>query len=310
MNVYSSLKDLLVEHRKSKLGIAIGNFDGVHLGHQKFIKDAKEHCSSNNLSLVVITFNPHPRKILKAATGFLINSYVDRRSLLKACGVDHLIEIEFTRDFSTLSPGEFLDDYVLLGHGVKTLFLGYDFAFGANKTGDHKFVKDYCESRSVDFYIESQFKESGATISSTEIRKLISGGKMLDVANLLGRHYFLRGTIVKGEGRGKKIGFPTANMEILDDLLIPRTGVYASRVTYNEMVYFSITNVGVKPTFNKRSSICVETFIFDFDEDIYGETLQVEFIDFLRDEKKFDSVNSLISQLKYDVDKTKKYFKI
>lgn len=287
-----------------KFGVTIGNFDGVHIGHQYLLQEIRKKCDSKGQSFVVVTFVPHPQKILcPGKERFLINSYMHRRELLEKQGVDYLIEIEFNRDFSTLGPKEFLKNYLLPHSGLEDIYLGYDFAFGANKQGDFDIVRETCKNSHVE--VQPKFEFNNQTVSSTLIRKLIQEGSLSEVESILGRPFQLEGTVIKGEGRGKKIGFPTANILISSDLIIPDKGVYVSRTTNRGMTYNSITNIGNNPTFNNGDEVFIETHLFDFDDYLYGENIIVELYKKIRDEKKFSSVNELINQIKKDIEKAK-----
>lgn len=298
MQIFNSITDLPLNH---DIGLTIGNFDGVHLGHQKLLQTINDTCQKQGLIMVVMTFVPHPLTILRNQESFLLNTYEERRELLKAAGVKYLIEIAFNRDFSTLSPSSFLDDYILSSSLVKQLFLGYDFAFGANKKGDHDFVKEYMKGRGIQVAIQGEEKKDLEAYSSGLARDYLKRGETLEAASVLGRPFYCSGRIIKGAGRGKQIGFPTANLEIDSARLIPQRGVYSTVTTYKGADYISITNVGHNPTFNDGQKVHVETNIFDFDSDIYGEVVKVTFLEKIRDERKFSSVNDLIDQIKKDV---------
>jgi riboflavin kinase / FMN adenylyltransferase len=300
MEVLDSLKK--IKNTGRGIAITIGNFDGVHLGHQSLLLDIIKLCNDKNEDLIVCTFTPHPKFILANASNFLINSYEERRSLLNKMGIEILVEFEFTRDFSTLSPKAFLDNFIAVIPNLNSLYLGHDFAFGANKSGDHAFVKKYCSDNNISCILENEFiPETSIKASSTSIRKLLSAGSIHDANLLLGRPFFVQGRVIKGMGRGKTIGFPTANIIFSDDRIVPKVGVYKSSVTVNHMTYESITNVGYNPTFENNKKINFETHIFDFDNDIYGEELLVEMHQFIRNEIKFNNVNELIKQIKADI---------
>jgi riboflavin kinase/FMN adenylyltransferase len=290
------------------IGLTIGNFDGVHLGHRELLKKIKDECRIKDLLFVVVTFIPHPQKIIQPEKErFLINSYDQRRKLLHSLGVDVLIEIGFTRDFSTLSPENFLIKHLLIYPELKHFYLGYDFAFGANKQGGYDLVKNLCKPLGIEVEIQPKFESSGMVVSSSLIREKIANGKINEVEAFLSRPFHLEGVVVKGEGRGKKIGFPTANIQVSPDLIVPQRGVYVTRTIYNGMTYNSITNIGHNPTFKNTQETHIETNLFDFDIDIYGENLDIEFLYKVRDEKKFSTVNELIAQIKTDVEFAKKF---
>jgi riboflavin kinase/FMN adenylyltransferase len=311
MQVVKSLKEVSqLVGESSNLGITIGNFDGVHQGHTSVISYIKKQCHDRGLKFALVTFNPHPRVILDpSAKGFLLSSSRKKENLISQLGVDYYIELPFTRDFSTLTPYEFLDQYVLNCSHVKCFYMGHDFAFGADKSGTYEMVQDYCNQRDVNVELLDKFVSEGERVSSSLIRNYLKNGLIEKANQCLSRSYSLSGIVVKGEGRGKKIGFPTANMKFADQFLIPSKGVYVTQTLIKGMRYNSVTNIGNNPTFaNDPSKINVETHILDFDDDIYGEEIEVFFHQNIRSEKKFSTVNELIDQIKEDVHYSRKYF--
>ncbi len=289
------------------VGLTIGNFDGVHAGHRQLLKKLQAECSRKGLSFVVVTFIPHPQKILHPEKErFLLNSYEKRRELLASLGVNHLVELKFTRDFSTLSAESFMRAHLFNYKGLKEFYLGYDFAFGANKQGGHDLAASICQESGINVEIQPKFEMHGEVVSSTFIRDLLLSGKVDDAETFLERRFNLEGMVIKGEGRGKKIGFPTANIQVSPDLIVPENGVYVTRTRHQNMTYQSVTNIGYNPTFKEGIQTHIETNIFDFDTDIYGERLEIEFLKKLRNEKKFPTVNDLIGQIKADVVAAKK----
>lgn len=309
MIVVKDLKELKENFNEDKIHVTIGNFDGVHLGHREFLSHIKKDSIQDHAKFVVVTFVPHPLQTLKAQSGFMLNTYAERRELLSECGVDYLLEINFTRDFSTLTPEQFLEKYIFSFDGISKIFLGHDFAFGANKSGDFHVAKTFCDNRKTSLILQKEFKVKNTSVSSTEVRNAIQMGDIPKATELLGRDYFLSGRVIKGEGRGKKIGFPTANLGYDKELIIPAKGVYVTQVKIKDMTYNSVTNIGVNPTFNTGYNIHVESHLLDFTHDIYGEEIRVSFIKKLRDEKKFPSVNDLVAQIESDVTQTRDYFK-
>jgi riboflavin kinase/FMN adenylyltransferase len=308
MKIVSSLLDIKNENDEfPTIGLTIGNFDGVHLGHRELLTKIRSDCKSKKNTFVVLTFIPHPQKIIQPdKERFLITSYEHRRRLLLSAGVDYLVEINFTRDFSTLSAEDFLKSHLLTYPQLNNFYLGYDFAFGANKKGGFDLVQSLCLPRNVQVEIQPKFEQGGNIISSTSIRNLLKKGLVEDVSQLLTRSFQLEGVVVKGEGRGKKIGFPTANIQCSQDLIVPQNGVYVTKTHYNGMIYNSVTNIGHNPTFKDTKMVHIETNIFDFNLDIYGENIEIEFLSKIRDEKKFQTVNELIEQIRNDVDLAKK----
>jgi len=309
MIVLKKIDELKTLYAEEKIQVTIGNFDGVHVGHREFLSRIHQDCKQTKAKFVVITFVPHPVQILKAQTGFLINTFVERRELLAQCGVDYLLEIDFTRDFSTLLPEDFLEKYVFSFSGIEKIYLGHDFVFGANKSGGYELTKSLCEEKKVSLILQDEFRLDNHAISSSVVRSSIAMGAMEKTNSLLGRSYFLSGRVIKGQGRGKQIGFPTANLDYDKELIIPAKGVYITQTTIHEMTYNSVTNIGINPTFNMGQVVNIETHLLDFNRDIYGEEMRVSFLGKLRDEKKFSSVNDLVSQINSDVESVKKYFK-
>lgn len=290
---------------KNGVGLTIGNFDGLHLGHQNLITKLVQTCSKKNLTSAVLTFNPHPVQILRPQENYLINSYNDRAEMIKELDVNEIYEISFDRDFSTLDPLDFFEKYILTIPNLKLVILGHDFCFGSQKSGDSKFLKELCEARQIEGIIHVPFLFENEIVSSSLIRKLIDLGDVDRAGDLLNRPYFISGTVVKGDGRGRKIGFPTANINFEPSLKVPANGVYVTRVQIQNMLFDSVTNIGFAPTFKDSPSLAVETHILDFCNDIYGESITVHFYKKLRDEKKFESVNDLITQIKLDVEQSK-----
>lgn len=292
------------------IGLTIGNFDGVHVGHRQLLEKIRSECTRKGLAFVVVTFVPHPQKILHPEKDrFLLNSYEKRRELLRSQGVDYLVEMKFTRDFSTLSADEFMKAHLFGYENLREFYLGYDFAFGANKQGGHDLALETCQPRGIHVEIQPKFEMDGEVISSTFIRELLLAGKVSEAVKFLERPFHLEGVVIKGEGRGKKIGYPTANIQVSTDLIVPQNGVYVTRTRHQGMTYQSVTNIGHNPTFKDGRQLHIETNIFDFDTDIYGEGLEIEFLKKIRDEKKFPTVNDLIEQIRADVETAKKILK-
>jgi riboflavin kinase / FMN adenylyltransferase len=292
------------------IGITIGNFDGVHIGHQKLLKKIKQDCIINNLDFVVVTFSPHPQKILQPSKErFLLISDKQKRNLLEKLGVDYLVEILFNRDFSTLSPEDFLRNHLFVYPSLRHFYLGYDFAFGANKEGGHDLVESICRPLGIKVEVQPKFELNGKIVSSSLIRDLLVSGKIDEVQDILGRPFHLEGVVIKGEGRGKKIGFPTANVQVSPDLIVPHKGVYITRTVYKGMTYESVTNIGSNPTFKDGNHLHIETNLFDFDIDIYGEVLEILFLHKIRDERKFTTVNELVEQIRRDITVAKDYLR-
>ena len=289
-----------INERFNKSIITLGNFDGLHLGHQELIRKiilrAKE---SGGLSMVV-TFRPHPLKILAPEKcPPLISIYEEKIQLLEKLGIDVLVKIPFTLDFSKMEPREFVHDVLVDLLGAKEIFVGYNYRFGKGRKGNMQMLRDL--GKELGFIVREveQVSLNGEVISSTRIRQLLINGEVEHAAKLLGRPYALCGIVVKGDGRGRGLGFPTANLASRHSI-IPSNGVYAVRLLVRDKYYNGIVNIGMRPTFDAKS-MAIEVHIFNFDEDIYGEEMTVYFAGKIREEKKFVSAEALIDQIKADI---------
>jgi len=279
----------------------IGIFDGVHIGHQKILKSLVEEAKKVGGESVVVTFWPHPRLVLANDTSLkLINSIEEKINLIAELGVDHLIVIPFTREFSDLSAEKFSKEYLADKIGTKILFVGYDHRFGKNKEGSFDYLKDHAHLYGFEVKEIPSQDIDNLSVSSTRIREAIESGD-LDTANeLLDRVYSLAGIVVKGRQMGRQLGFPTANIAIaLENKILPFLGVYAVRVELHKKAYYGMLNIGIKPTFENLGPT-IEVHIFDFQEDIYGESIKISFVKRIRDEQKFASIEDLKQQLVQD----------
>jgi riboflavin kinase/FMN adenylyltransferase len=305
MKTVSTIEELNQITNGSDLYLTIGNFDGVHTGHQFIISKIKSEAVKAGAALTLMTFIPHPRLILDPSSPFkLLQTYEQRREQFASCGVDYLIELNFNRDLSMFTPDQFLQQYLQKVLNLKKFFLGHDFSFGKNKSGnletfkssklDLKFTVDQ-----LPFFSTSQ--NTNLQVSSTQIRKSLEEGDVKKASILLGRNFSLKGLVKRGEGRGQKLGFPTANLQISNLLILPKPGVYATFIHVDNMKYLGVSNIGVNPTFTDSDTIHFENHILDFSRDLYGKEVEVEFVKRLRDEMKFETANSLVDQIKSDV---------
>lgn len=287
----------------------IGNFDGVHIGHQEIIKRVVERARALGVPAAAVTFRPHPQIALNPAAGaHLLNSYEEKLRILESLGLDLVIEEPFSREFSNTTPEQFFRDYLLRRLNVRFLYLGYDFVFGKERAGSLELLHRLAEASGVGVEVVPAVKLDGAPVSSTSIRQALEAGDIVGVNRGLGREFFIHGIIQKGDGRGRKIGFPTANVS-LELRKFPRLGVYVTKTAIRGKIYPSITNVGRNPTFKGESTevpVMVETHILDFDQDIYGEEIIVAFQAFLRDEKRFNGVEELVAQIRLDLAQARK----
>ncbi len=289
--------------------LTIGNFDGVHIGHQALFHEVIEKAEALGGSAVAITFEPHPVRVL-SKTGHppLITLHEQKVELIARSGMDVLISIPFTREFASLSAQTFLEDILLRRIGMKAIVVGEDYAFGKNREGNLSFLKAHSERLGFEVLVSNWIQSAdlaGDRISSTRIRELVMNGEMEKARKMLGRHYQIRGNVEKGRDRGGKLlGCPTANIGLQDELA-PKPGVYAVTVTCKETTYKGVANIGYSPTFDDHI-FTVEVHILDFCDDIYGEKIRVDFIDRIRDEQKFSSLSELSEQIQKDILQTRK----
>ncbi len=289
-------------------GVVLGNFDGLHLGHQKLLEEFKVECQKRNIVPVVITFLPHPRIVLQNSKNFLLTSYAKRNLFLQIAGLNHVLEINFNRDFSSLDPADFLSKYVITSN-LKFICVGHDFKFGANKGGTYEIIKNTCQKNNIESAQKGPYEINGVIPSSSIIRNYLYEGNIKDANKYLGRNFSLEGIVVKGNQRGTKIGIPTANFVRPDFMLTPKTGVYITETKIEDLNFQSVTNIGINPTFLNQNIIHIETHILGFNRNIYGELIKVTLHERLRNEQKFASVNELVEQIKKDIENAKKYFK-
>jgi len=281
--------------------VTLGNFDGVHLGHQKLI-DVLKSPEYSDLKKVVFSFYPHPLKVIKNADIKTIFSRAEKHHLIKNMGIDVFVEYPFTLDFSILLPEEFVRNILVEKLKCKILVIGDGYKFGKNKSGDALHLKDMGEKYGVEVIIVSHEMDSSEKISSSTIRSFILDGEIEKANNLLSRKYFVEGTVVSGNKIGRTIGFPTLNIIPDSEKLLPPSGVYKTTTFHKDFdAKKSITNIGFKPTVGSLEKT-IETHIFDFNKDLYGEIIKIEFEKFIRKEKKFANIEELKEQIKNDIE--------
>jgi riboflavin kinase/FMN adenylyltransferase len=309
MKIIKNLKELTKDKKKNFFGVTLGNFDGIHLGHQEFLSFMAKDCLQNSFIPVIATFIPHPKLALGEKKPFLINDYDERRKFFENLGFKYFFEIEFSKNLSLMNPIQFLDEFLFNRTDIAKIYLGHDFSFGKNKSLGPNTMKEYCLGKKLLCHFQNEYIFGDESVSSSKIRKFINCGKMSLANKLLGRPFFITGNVIKGFGRGKKIGVPTANIKFSDDKIIPKNGVYITRVEIESEEYNSVTNIGMNPTFN--ISFCsVETHILNFGLNIYGKTIKVSFLKRIRDEIRFNSVEQLTFQINKDIEMTKEFFKL
>ena len=299
MKIIKDLKDI---ERDEKTVITLGTFDGLHLGHQQIVETLIKKSTQVNARNFLITFDPHPRKVVPGRNDVkLLSTLEEKISVLEKLGLENLFIVKFTNEFSKQTPEQFVEKYFVNGIGLHEIVIGYDHHFGKGRGGDFELLRKLGEKFNYSVTVVPEYMMDGETISSTKIRNALLEGDILRANKFLGRFYSFKGKVVKGDGRGKDLGFPTANLTIEDeDKLIPAKGIYAAQcVTENEK-YYGLLSLGNRPTFHEHGEIIPEFYIFDFDKNIYGNSLEVNLVERIRDEEKFNSVEELISQMKKD----------
>lgn len=279
--------------------IALGNFDGVHKGHIELINRAVKNAKKLNIKSSLLLFNEHTDNLVKVGKKDIITTNQTKFEIIEDLGVDIIYLIDFTRDFMAYTPMMFLKDFLADNLKIKGVVVGYDYTYGYKKSGDVEFLNiNKNLFKSVD--VIEQISSHGVKISSTLIRKLIEDGKIKEADELLSRPYKLIGEIIHAKGLGKKMGYPTANLKLIDNFVIPRFGVYDTDIIIKGERFRASTNIGTNPTV-EHDGIKIEAHILDFNRDIYGEIVELELLDFVRPELKFASVEELFKQIAKDV---------
>jgi riboflavin kinase/FMN adenylyltransferase len=287
--------------------VTIGNYDGVHLGHREILSKLLNEARKTGSYSTVFTFHPHPRKVLFPEKEFSrIFDIGDQVEQLESLGVDFLVVEPFSRELSQTPARDFFESRIFQPLKPKKLFVGYDFSFGADRKGSRELLERLSVELSFDLETVPAFKVGGEIVSSSRIREAVLAGDVNQAQKQLGRRFYLKGIVEKGDGRGRTIGIPTANLNTSAELL-PASGVYATKTILGESGYWSVTNIGRNPTFLQDvARPRVETHILDFDRDIYGKSVRIEFIEKIRPEMKFTNGAELVNQIKSDIAVAKK----
>jgi riboflavin kinase/FMN adenylyltransferase len=284
--------------------VTLGNFDGVHLGHRAILKAAIDRARAERGTAFALTFDPMPAKLLAPQRApLLILTPQDKLDLMSRSGIDGVIVLAFTRELSRLSPRDFVRDYILGRIGACAIVVGHSVSFGHNRAGNASVMVELGREFGFDVTVVGPVKAGGLEVSSTKVRELIAAGDLRGASNLLGRYHFLGGKVVRGRERGRKIGFPTANLEPETEC-IPPDGVYAARVILEDGLYPAITNIGMRPTFQEAQR-SIESHIFGFDRELYGMRIKLELVERIRPERKFDSPAALSEQIARDIARAK-----
>ncbi len=305
MSVFTNI-DQLPEF--SNTMITIGTFDGVHLGHRVILDKLVLRAKSEQKTSILVTFEPHPRKLLFPEKPIQLLTPVEEKiRLIEACGIDHIVVVPFTHEFAALDAAAYISDFLVARFHPAAIIIGYDHRFGHDRTGDIKLLQKMQDQYGFQVYeIPAQVIDDAA-VSSTKIRKALHEGRVKDAAEMLGRNYTLAGKVVHGAKLGTAIGFPTANIRPLSgEQQIPAIGIYAVLVKYGEQLLRGMMSIGYNPTVTDEQILRLEVNILDFKQQIYGEILEIMFIERLRDELKFDSLDQLTEQLKLDEINTRK----
>ena len=290
---------------KSNFAATIGNFDGVHLGHQELVGKIKQAAKKNNLKTKVITFNPYPFEFFQWKKKRILSEF-DKNDLLKKLGIDEIKSIKFDEEFRNQTAEEFFIN-TLVKENIKFLSVGKDFKFGKDRAGDIELLNELCISNNVELHVLDDFKANAVKVSSTLVRELLAKNDFIEASKLLGRPYAISGNVIKGKSLGKRLSTPTANIDI-DNVEFCFNGVFLGRIAIENKSFFCIVNFGPKPTFDDyRQSL--EAHILDFDENIYDHALSIEFLCKIRDQVKFNSVEELKIQINDDKNNARELLK-
>jgi riboflavin kinase/FMN adenylyltransferase len=282
--------------------ITIGNFDGVHLGHQTLFAKVKERSGAVGGQAVVITFDPHPIKLMRPDKQLpLLTTTAQKVKLLSGLGVDVIIVHPFTPEFGALPARDFVERYLVQRLGAREVVIGHDYRFGRNREGNISYLQTLGAEFGFPVHVVDAIQINNTVVSSTLIRTLIQNGQVQEAQGFLGRAYEVTGKVIHGHGRGARLlGFPTANLSLDNNLLLPAPGIYAVRAELQGRSHPAVANVGTCPTFNNQE-LSLEVYLMDFDRDIYGAPLAVQFVQRLRDEQRFTDIPALVSQIQRDV---------
>lgn len=279
--------------------VTIGNFDGLHKGHQVLIKKAVDYGKENNMKSVVFTFENHPANYFVSNSIKNIISNKEKTRRLRKLGVDIIVSIPFDEYMTKISAEEFVKNILVNKLGAERVIVGYDFTYARNKEGNADLLKILAKKYNFELEVLKPIKIDGTRVSSTYIRSLVSQGKVSHVKKYLGYNYEIEGKVIQCRQLGRTIGFPTANIEIDKNMITPKTGIYATKVYIDDKIYYGATNIGYNPTVNGKG-LSIETNILEFNEEIYGKIIKVEFLERTRDEKTFSSLEELKNQLEKD----------
>jgi riboflavin kinase / FMN adenylyltransferase len=304
MEILRSIPEL--ERLTGPLFLAIGVFDGVHRGHQAVISTSAEDARAANGTPVVVTFDPHPEKVLRPESApHLLSATQHKIALIRALGVEHLLIINFDKQFAATEPEDFVQQLVTHSKPLREICVGHEWSFGKKRRGNLDLLKKLGANMNFDVVGILPVKINGAVVSSTAIRQAIEKGDLAKAAEMLGHEYTILGTVTRGDNLGKKIGFPTANLSAHSEQF-PPNGVYAAEARIDGDLHRGVINLGIRPTVSSgKSERVLEIHLFDFNRDIYGRDVEVRFLTFLRPEKKFENLDALVHQIRQDVEQAR-----
>ena len=304
MEILRSIPEL--ERLRGPLFLAIGVFDGVHRGHQAVISTSAEHARAASGTPVVVTFDPHPEKVLRPESApHLLSATQHKIALIRALGVEHLLIINFDKQFAATEPEDFVQQLVTHSKPLREICVGHEWSFGKKRRGNLDLLKKLGANMNFDVVGILPVKINGAVVSSTAIRQAIEKGDLTKAAEMLGHEYTILGTVTRGDNLGKKIGFPTANLSAHSEQF-PPNGVYAAEARIDGDLHRGVINLGIRPTVSSgKSERVLEIHLFDFNRDIYGRDVEVRFLKFLRPEKKFENLDALVHQIRQDVEQAR-----
>lgn len=306
MNIISDIDS--IEKTLKNPVLTIGNFDGVHKGHLSLFDKVKERARAINGDAAVMTFEPHPIKVTKPGNGPPLITLIEQKlNLMWDAGLDAIFCLPFDKEFATVRAEDFIENILIHKIGIKEIVVGYDYSFGHKRGGNIDLLKTMGKDLGFKVHVVEPIYIDDMLVSSTSIRNLVQEGNLSDAKLLLGRNYQVGGTVITGQGRGsKELGFPTANLNLIDEL-IPMKGVYAVTVLIDGILRSGVTNIGHNPTFG-ANALSVETHVLDFNLDLLGKTIKINFIQRLRSEKKFEGIDALSAQINQDIADARKIF--
>ncbi|NOR45293.1 MAG: bifunctional riboflavin kinase/FAD synthetase [Candidatus Delongbacteria bacterium] len=295
------MKTLSIDKIKEPIVMTLGSFDGIHLGHKSLLELLVVNSRMSDSKSLILSFEPHPKKVIRPETKInLLTNFDERIHIFNELGIDYFSILEFNKEVANMAFDEFYENFIFKHLNIKHIITGFNHEFGKGRKGNFDNLKSMCAKHNIEITSVGPMYYKGSNISSTRIRKAILHGSLAEANEMLGHTYFLMGKDVLGKNIGNKIGFPTANIKVLHpDKVIPLNGVYFTKTQLNNKNYFSMTNIGVNPTFGNGQET-IETHIFHFDEEIYDQDIKVSFISRIREEKKFSSSNELVKTLKKD----------